>query len=328
MEKIMPTTINHQAVGIGIDVSKDKLDLAVRLSNRNYLVSEYANDAKGIKNLCGFLQKQEAAKAAPLIIESTGDYHLRSALMIKQKEYCVKVINPITTKKYQKSSIRNAKTDKIDAKRLADIAFIEQDLPDFKGCIKHIQMRKLASLLSSLEKSRQQLTMSLNRFEEVSKTIELRHTIKHFKKTIIELELQIKDTKKALVDLLPEKQKQIAEKTKGLSEEKLAVIYALIGDKNFENSDQLTAFFGLDIAVRKSGKWVGNAKLSKRGNSYARKTLYHIAWGMKTHNSIFKNCYKDYREKGNKHYNAILMILARKFLRYYFKCSYKCADNI
>lgn len=307
--------------GIGIDVSKSKLDLAIRFSDLDYSESSFLNDAEGINSLCEFLKHKEATKAAPLIIESTGDYHLQSALMIKQKDYNVKVINPIITKKYQKSSIRNAKTDKIDAKRLAEIATLEENLPDFKGNNEQIKARKLVSLLSHLEKTRQQITMSLKRFKETAKNIKLEHSVQHLENALNEINLQISKTKDKLVDLMPEEQKQIADQTKGLSKEKLAVIYALIADKKFDTPDQLSAFFGVDVAIRKSGQWTGKARLSKRGNAYARKILYQIAWGMKTHNDTFKDSYEKYRET-SRHYNAILMILARKFLRYYFKCSY------
>jgi transposase len=313
--------------GIGIDVSKDKLDLAIRLSNQEYAESSFGNDAPGISSLCAFLERQEAAKTAPLVIESTGDYHLQSALMIKQRYFNVKLINPITTKRYQKSSIRNAKTDKIDAKRLADVAVLEQNLPDFSSNAEQVKARKLVSLLAKLEKTKQQLTLSFNRFEETAKVIDLKHSLAHFKKALIELNKQIEKTKLALVESMPEQVKQQADQTAGLSQEKLSVIYTLLNGKHFSNRDQLTAFFGLDVAVRKSGKWSGKSKLSKRGNAYARKILYQIAWGMKTHNEIFKTCYAKYRE-ANYHYNAILMILARKFLRLYFSYNFKGATNI
>ena len=316
-----------RAVGIGIDVSKDKLDLAIRLSNQNYLESSFRNDSCGINSLCRFMKRQEAACAAPLIIESTGDYHLRSALMIKQKDFNVKVINPITTKRYQKSSIRNAKTDKIDAKRLSDIAIIEQNLPDFTSNIKQIRLRKLVSLLAQSEKSRQKLTMSYKRFNETAKNIGLKNSMNHFKNALKELNKQIAETRKEIAEAMPEQHRKLADETRGLSRDKLAIIQALVGDKKFDNPDQLTAFFGLDIAVRKSGKWTGKSKLSKRGNSYARMILFQIAWGLKMHNEIFKTCYREYRKK-NKHYNAILMILARKFLRYYFSWNCKCTNNI
>lgn len=321
------TILETHTIGIGIDVSKDKLDLALRMSNCNYVESRFSNDTKGINSLCRFLKYQKAAGTAPLVIESTGDYHLQSTLMIKQKEYNVKLINPITTKRYQQSSIRNAKTDKIDAKRLADIAVLEQNLPDFNDNVDQIKARKLVSLLAHLEKTRQRTTLSLKRFKETAKIIKLKHSVKHFEKALDEIKKQIEQTKQVLVDLMPEQAKQLANKTKGLSQEKLAIIHALIGNKDFSNRDQLVAFFGLDIATRQSGTWNGKSKLSKRGNSYARKILYQIAWGLKTHNELFKECYNKHRES-NKHYNAVLMILARKFLRYYFSYTFKGTANI
>lgn len=314
------------AIGIGIDVSKAKLDLAIRLSNQKYAESSFKNTARGINSLCVFLKRQEAAKAAPLIIESTGDYHLQSALMIKQREFNVKLINPIMTKRYQKSSIRNAKTDKIDAKRLADMATLEQNLPDFKDDVALVKARKLISLLAHLEKTKQQLSTSLNRFQETAKVLGLKHPLGHLKKSLIEIDSQIKQIKCSLIETLPEPVKEQADQTKGLSQEKLAVIYSLLNGKQFQNHNQLVAFLGMDIAVRQSGKWSGKAKLSKRGNAYARKILYQIAWGMKTHNPIFKACYEKYR-KDNYHYTTILMILARKFLRFYFSLNCKCASN-
>jgi transposase len=320
-------TINQPfAVGIGVDVSKAKLDLAIRLSDKSYLESNFGNNAKDIAALCGFLKHQEATCAAPLIIESTGDYHLRSAITIKQRGYNVKLINPIATKRYQKSSVRNAKTDKIDARRLADMAFLERDLSDFAANIDLIKARKLTSLLAHLTKVKQQLKTSLKRFNETAQVLGLKHPIQHLEAAIAEIEAEIKLTRQALVELMPTKLVNMADKIKGLSAEQLSVIYAMIGDKKFSNVDQLTAFFGLDVAAKQSGKWVGKSKLSKRGNAFARKVLYQIAWGLKTHNEIFKACYKNYREKKKKHYTATLMILARKFLRLYFSMNCKGAD--
>jgi transposase len=323
----MQNVNNVQVIGIGIDVSKDKLDLAIRLSDQKYIESGFTNDTQGINSLCAFLKRQEAAQAAPLVIESTGDYHLQSALMIKQRGFNVKLINPITTKRYQKSSIRNAKTDKIDARRLSDMATLEQNLPDFKGNTEIVKARKLVSLLSHLEKTKQQMSVSLKRFQETAQIIELKHPLKHLEKSLSELEKQIEQTKSSLAEAMPDSVKKQADETPGLSREKLAVIYTLLNGKQFQNHDQLVAFLGLDIAVRKSGKWSGKAKLSKRGNAYARKILYQIAWGMKTHNPIFKNCYAEYR-KNNYHYTAILMILARKFIRYYFSLNFKCTSGV
>jgi len=122
----------------------------------------------------------------------------------------------------------------------------------------------------------------------------------------------------ALVKKLPEKARQLAMNTKGVSMEKIAVLISLVDGKKFENRDQLIAFVGLDIALRQSGSWRGKQKLSKRGNAYARKILYQIAWGLKQHNQLYRDYYNRLRLERKKHYNTAMVATARKFLRYLF----------
>lgn len=309
--------------GIGIDVSGAKLDLAIRFVNSEYLDDSFDNNAKGIKSLMSVLKRKETAKTVPLVIESTGNCHLQSALMIKQGDYSVKVINPILTRKYQKSSIRNIKSDKIDARRLADIACLEQNLPDFSGNINDIANKKSASYLAHLEKIRQQLNSSLKQFEQTAKLIKITANLKPIKQAIKKIEEQMDTISESLKQTLPENVKKIVSDTRGISEKQMAVLLALIGHKQFETRSKLIAYVGLDIALRQSGGWRGKQKLSKRGNGYARKILYQIAWSLKQNNEEYKNYFNRLKNENKKHYNTAMVATARKFLRfmyaYYFR---------
>lgn len=304
--------------GIGIDVSSLKLDLAIRFADARYLDASFENNRKGIKSLLSALKRQETAAAAPLVIESTGDYHLQSALMIKENNYLVKVINPIITKKYQKSSIRNAKSDPIDARRLSDIATLEQSLSDFSANTDEIAKKKLATQLAFLDKTVQQISMSMKRFEETSAILGLKTDLRPLKQAVVKIKAQRKIIIERLMQSLPKKAQYLAKNMCGISEEKLAVLLALIGNKQFENRDQLVAYTGLDPALRKSGKWVGRQKLSKRGNGYLRLILYQMAWGLKQHNPNFKQYFNGLRTINKKHYTTAMIATARKFLRFLF----------
>lgn len=58
----------------------------------------------------------------------------------------------------------------------------------------------------------------------------------------------------------------------------MAVLRAKLGDvARFQRADQVVAHAGLDIQVRQSGKWKGEAKLSKRGSGRLRRLLYMTA---------------------------------------------------
>jgi len=302
--------------GIGIDVSGAKLDLAIRFSDLSYADSSYENNAKGIRSILSVLKREETAKAAPLVIESTGNCHLQSAIMIKQRDYAVKVINPVLTRKFQKSSIRNAKSDKIDARRLADIACIEPKLPDFSCNINDIAAKKITSYLSHLEKVRQQMSSSLRQLERTDKLLKMNIDLKPINRAIKKIEEQMAVLAETLKTDLPETAKKIVNETKGISEKQMAIFLAIVGKRHFATRDQLVAYVGLDIALRQSGGWRGKQKLSKRGNGYARKILYQIAWSLKQNNEHYKSYFNRLKNDNKKHYNTAMVATARKFLRF------------
>jgi len=133
----------QQLVSVGVDMAKYKFDAAFVYGDNGNAVDTFENTDKGIRQFVRKLKKQKTACAVPCVLESTGLYHLNMALMVHQAGYTVSVINPLITKKYQHSSIRNAKTDAIDALRLAEIGLKEPKLPVFSGNIASIEAKKL-----------------------------------------------------------------------------------------------------------------------------------------------------------------------------------------
>ena len=122
--------------------------------------------------------------------------------------------------------------------------------------------------------------------------------ISHVEKAAKHVQEQIKSLTNQVAEEISEKGAVIAKETSGISKEKLAVLLALLSDRMFLNRDALVAYVGLDVAVRQSGTWRGKGKLSKRGNAYARKVLFQMAWGLKQHNQRYKEKYSALREKG------------------------------
>jgi transposase len=58
----------------------------------------------------------------------------------------------------------------------------------------------------------------------------------------------------------------------------VAVLCAELGDvTRFLRLDQVVAYAGMDIEIKQSGKWQGQAKLSKRGSGLVRRMLYLAA---------------------------------------------------
>jgi len=315
--------MNHPSVvSVGIDVGKAKLDVACVREDRTAVHEVFSNTKKGIGSVARFLKKQRTAATVPCVLEATGDYHLLAGLMLSRDGYAVKCINPLITKKYTRASIRNAKSDKIDCRRLAEIGLVEDALPAFADTKDTIAAKKLLSSISHLETVRQQLTGHLQLLKETEQTLGFRESHRNTERALVSIERQIKLYRARICAVAPHEAKVIADTMPGVSHEQVAAVLVALGDKVFENRDQLVAFVGLDVRVRQSGKWQGKQVLSKRGNGYLRKVLFQIGWGLMMHDARYKEYYGKMRARG-KNYKTCIIAMARKFLRFLFAFYWK-----
>lgn len=103
---------------------------------------------------------------------------------------------------------------------------------------------------------------------------------------------------------------------KGISDYSASVILGEVGNiDRFSHKKQLTAFAGLDPSVKQSGQYIrreGN-HISKRGSKYLRKQLYYAAKTASIFDPELKAYYRKKKAQG-KHYNAIIIAIARKIL--------------
>jgi transposase len=322
-DRLFSDHMNHPSVvSVGIDVGKAKLDVACVREDRTSIHQVFINTEKGIASLARLLKQQRTAVTVPCVLEATGDYHLLAALMLSKGGYAVKCINPLITKKYCRASVRDAKSDKIDSKRLAEIGLIEEHLPAFADTKDAIAARKLLSSIAHLERVRQQLMGHLQVLEETGKALGIRDGHRDTERALLCIERQIETYRARMCAAAPQEAKALADTMPGLSHEQAAVLLVALGDKVFENRDQLVAFVGLDVRVRQSGKWQGKQILSKRGNGYLRKVLFQIGWSLKMHNEEYRRAYLAMRARG-KNYKTCVIAMARKFLRFLFAFYWK-----
>lgn len=309
---------------VGIDVSKAKLDVAILSADQTTVVQTVANTPAGIEELVCLLKQQRTAKTVPCVIESTGDYHLLCSVMLAQEKFRVNLINPLITKQYQTSSIRQAKSDRVDAERLAKIGVLEPNLRVFTPNLDGIAAKKLVNLLAQLEKVHQRLQASYKQFMTTQQTLGfMAIDLSAIENALQSLQRVMGTIKKTLVQLAPPAIHELARITPGVSTTSLAIVFCSLIDKQFTHRDQLVAFVGLDVRARRSGTWQGKERLSKRGNGFIRKILHHIAWGLKMHNAVYQQYYERLYHEQGKHYTTTLIAIARKFLRYLFAVYFK-----
>ena len=93
----------------------------------------------------------------------------------------------------------------------------------------------------------------------------------------------------------------------------VAVLRAELGDvTRFQRTDQVVAYAGLDIEVKESGKWKGQAKLSKRGSGRLRRILYMAAVRcIRLPGSAFGAYYHRLVARGMKKRDALMAVMCK-----------------
>lgn len=141
-------------VFVGIDVSKDHLDVASRPAA---LAKRYANDEAGIDQLVADLRGQVAAL---IVLEATGGFEAALVAALASWGLPLAVVNPRQVRDFAKATGRLAKTDALDAAVLAHFAEVvrpePRPLPDVKA-------NELSQLLARRRQLVEMLVMEKNR---------------------------------------------------------------------------------------------------------------------------------------------------------------------
>ena len=130
MKTQMETNVNHQdnETYIGVDVAKETLD-AYRTHDK--ATKQFSNTKDGFKQ---FLKWCKETPPTLVLCEATGGYEKNFVIALADAEVPFRVVNPARARDYARSLGVLAKTDKLDAKILAQFAaerkFSPQQIPD------------------------------------------------------------------------------------------------------------------------------------------------------------------------------------------------------
>ncbi len=103
-------------VFVGIDISKDRLDVHVRPLGTGFSVG---NDAAGHAALIGRLRPLRTKR---IVLEATGGYERALWLALTEAGLVAAVVNPRQVREFARASGRLAKTDRLDAGVIAHFA--------------------------------------------------------------------------------------------------------------------------------------------------------------------------------------------------------------
>ena len=114
-----------ESIFVGIDVSKDRLDVAMRPAGESFVVER---NAKGLDFLCTKLKELSPQLIA---LEATGGFETVVTAALASAKLPVVIVNPAQVRSFAKALGQRAKTDAIDAEVIA--RFAEATKPELRA---------------------------------------------------------------------------------------------------------------------------------------------------------------------------------------------------
>ena len=170
---------------VGIDVAKDKHDCFITNSDGEVLFNSFTfpNNREGFETLFQKIQSVSDDLARVKVgLEATGHYNYNLLGFLLDKGLPTCVINPLHTNLYRKSlSLRQTKTDKVDARTIAFMLMSDVNLKSYSDTSYHNEeLKSLTRYRFDKVKERAKLKQSVSRlvnilFPELEKLVPTLH---------------------------------------------------------------------------------------------------------------------------------------------------------
>lgn len=305
---------------VGIDIAARTASVAfAQDADDSGPAFEISQTKKGIAEL---KRRLKATGHAPnktlIVIEATSNYWWFIALALHNADYPVSVINPARAHYFARATLKRAKSDRLDAQTLAQLAAalklkLWTPPPDIQT-----ELRQRLQQRADLRDARIQMLNRLHALRHHPKASE--PVLQRFEEVADLLKKQIDGVDHELAELLRQDDAWNDTARRLMSVTGIGLITAawlLCISNNFtscERVEQLTSYVGLAPHVRQSGTSLnGRAYIGHTGNAELRKALYMAAVIATAHNPVIKAYYSRLKERGHLGKSA-LCACARKLL--------------
>ena len=294
-----PSTVAPSpSVHIGLDVSKDSLDVCLLSADKRH-EKQFTNDAAGHRQLVRWAHALAKEGCCHFCLEATGPYSRDVALFLLEKEQKVSVINPARIRFFGLAQNQGNKTDKADARLIAQYCRMQCPPP---WRIAAPEVRLLQEMVRRLHALSELAAQEKNRVQAAgqSKAVlaSTKRVVAALNKELLRLRQEVRAHVKAHVDL--QRDSKLLQSIPGIGEITSWDILAEMPDvAEFDSAQSVAAYAGLAPREQRSGSSVRKAtQLSKRGNSRLRKAFYFPAVSAMQWNPLVKAHYERLREKG------------------------------
>jgi transposase len=264
---------------VGIDVSKDRLDVHVLASGESFVVT---NDHDGLDRLCARLLQDGADIVA---LEATGGYEMLCVAALSGAGIVVVVVNPAQVRAYAHALGRRAKTDPIDAAVIARFAAATKPqirpLRDAQSQALSALVSRRRQIVSMITAEEQRLHMALAKEAQKSIRRLLAALRRELESLNGELDAHIRKSpvwrvRETLLSSVP-----------GVGHITARTLLAEMPELGSLDRRQIAALAGLAPWTRQSGQWRGRSFIGG-GRAVVRTALFMAALVACRHNPALK----------------------------------------
>lgn len=289
---------------VGIDVSKDRLDVAIRPGNEAW--SE-GNGPEGIGRL---VEKLKEKSPALVVLEATGGYQAPVAGALAGAGMPVVVVNPRQVRDFAKSTGRLAKTDALDADVIAHFGEVIKPEP---RVLPEEETRRFQELLTRRRQLLELLVAERLRLRMVS-DVKVRRSVKSH---IVWLKKQLEELDGDLEGRLRNsavwrEKDELFQSVPGVGKVLSSTLIVCLPELGRLNRKQIASLAGVAPFNRDSGLYRGHRSIWG-GRANVRTALYMGALVATRYNPVIRVFYKRLRENGKKPKVAITACM-RKML--------------
>lgn len=288
---------------VGIDVSKAKLDIAIRPLDETDSLS---HDRAGIESL---IKRFKEIGPTLIVMEATGGFERQVLRALASAELPVVAVNPRQVRDFAKATGQLAKTDRIDAVVLA--RFAQAIRPAVRPLPDEVTL-ELRALVARRRQITEMIVAETNRLSSAPKTLKKRITAhiawleKELQRANHDLDQSIRQSPiwQANEDLL--------QSVPGIGPVVSRTLLAELPELGKLNRRQIAALVGVAPLNRDSGTFRGRRSIWG-GRATVRASLYMAALVAARRNTVICSFYKRLRDKG-KTPKVALVACMRKLL--------------
>lgn len=276
--------MKSSAAVAGIDVSREKLDLAIFEAGRASVMGSFSNDETGVTTL---IQQLKKLRPRLVVLEATGRLESLAAAKLSAAHLPVCLVNPRQVRDFAKSLGRLAKSDRLDAQIIAQF-----------GQAAHLQPRpisdpatqELAAMLARRRQIVEMITAEKNRLTRSTSPIS-QHIQQHIHWLQGELD-RLEGDIGQVIQSSPvwREQENLLQSVPGVGPVLCRTLLANLPELNSLNRKQIAALVGVAPFCRDSGSWRGKRTIWG-GRAQVRAALYMGTLVATRHNPVIRSFY-------------------------------------